>query len=158
MWQTVVQTVLKPFRSKKPPVVRAEDRRKLERIRILLTIVCQTADHPDPFRILTENMNVLGVKFVSPSQLLTGEVVNMNILLHSSFSNLICNGRVVWSERKLINGKAMFEGGIEFIALNRQDEQYLQKFIDRYRTDDMTFPESEYSKESPRRKHGSHLW
>jgi hypothetical protein len=137
MWQTVVQSVLKVFKAEKFDTVVAEDRRRMERIRILLTIVCQSVEHEDPFRIMTDNMNVSGVKFISPVKLVPGEVLILKVLLHSHFPNLSCNGRVVWCDKKVVTGKTMFEGGIEFIGLNSDDQTYLKTFIDRYRVDEL---------------------
>lgn len=137
MWQTVVQSVLKVFKAEKFETVVTEDRRRMERIRILLTIVCQSVEHDDPFRIMTENMNISGVKFISPVKLVPGEVLILKVLLHSSFPNLTCNGRVAWCDRKVVTGKTLYEGGLEFVGLNSDDQTYLQKFIDRYKVDEL---------------------
>ncbi len=112
------------------------ERRRMDRIRMLLTINCQSSEQPDPIRIMTENINVTGIKFISSTQLFFGEILNMNILLHSHFPNITVKGRVVWCNRKSVYGKTCYEGGVEFLTLSNEDRIYLQKFIDKYRFDE----------------------
>jgi len=118
-----------------PPAV--DDRRRMDRIKMLLTIVCQSVTHEEPFRIMTENINVLGIKFISPVGLRPGEILIMKILLHSNFPNINCNGRIAWCNKKMVNGKELYEGGLEFINLPSTDQSYLQKYIDRHKIDEL---------------------
>jgi c-di-GMP-binding flagellar brake protein YcgR len=113
-----------------------DDRRKMARIRMLLTINCQSYEHEEPFRIMTENINILGIKYISAVKLYVGEVVDMKILLHSNFPHISLKGRVVWCEKKNMYGKTCYEGGIEFTAINEEDRKYLDKFIEKYKVDD----------------------
>jgi c-di-GMP-binding flagellar brake protein YcgR len=137
MWQAVLQSVFKRFRSEKTAPPPADDRRRMDRIRMLLTIVCQSVENEEPFRIMTENINILGIKFISPVSLRSGEILVMNILLHSNFPNINCNGRVAWCNKKMSNGKELYEGGLEFIGISATDQNYLQKYIDRNKVDDL---------------------
>jgi hypothetical protein len=114
-----------------------DDRRRLERIRMLLTINCQSHDHNEPFRIMTENVNIQGIKYVTSTKLYPGEVIGMKILLHSHFPNINVKGRVAWCDKKFMYGKSCFEGGIEFINMSEADGKYLQKFIDKHRVDEL---------------------
>jgi hypothetical protein len=136
MWQILKKVDKSPAApGEKSPSV--DDRRRLERIRMLLTINCQSHEHVEPFRIMTENVNTNGIKFVTSVKLYSGEVIAMKILLHSHFPNINVRGRVVWCDKKFMYGKSCYEGGIEFINMSEADGKYLQKFIDKHRVDDL---------------------
>jgi c-di-GMP-binding flagellar brake protein YcgR len=132
MWQILKRNL----KNKDEDQVSTGERRRMDRIRMLLTINCQSSEQPDPIRIMTENINVTGIKFISSTQLFFGEILNMNILLHSHFPNITVKGRVVWCNRKSVYGKTCYEGGVEFLTLSNEDRIYLQKFIDKYRFDE----------------------
>lgn len=85
---------------------------------------------------MTENINTLGIKFISSIDLYVGEIIEMKILLHSNFPRICVNGRVVWCERKMLYGKSCYEGGIEFMALPDHEKKYLEKFIEKNRYDE----------------------
>ncbi|MDQ7823979.1 MAG: PilZ domain-containing protein [Candidatus Eremiobacteraeota bacterium] len=112
------------------------DRRKLKRIKMLLIVSCQSQEHQDPFQLMTENVNVHGIKFVSSKKLFAGEIIAMKVLLHSHFPTISAKGRVVWCDRKMMYGKSFYEGGIEIISMSDEDTRFFEKFIDKYRLDE----------------------
>ena len=132
MWQ-----LLKKFaKANSQAVDTADERRRMERIRMLLTVNCQSYEHEEPFRIMTENINIMGIKFISAVKLYIGEVIDMKILLHSNFPHIALKGRVVWCEKKNMYGKVCYEGGVEFVTINEEDKRYLNRFIEKYKVDD----------------------
>lgn len=106
------------------------ERRRMARIDMILTINCSIPGEIDNFRIMTENVNVLGIKFKSPLELRNGQIIDMQILLKSNFPNLNVKGRVVWCNKITADGKPYYEGGIEFLPYDEEDKKFFQKFID----------------------------
>lgn len=112
------------------------NRRKMYRLRVTLRISCWWAAHKEPVKILSENINILGLKFNSKISMPVGDVITMKILLHSPFPNITLEGRCVWCRKLTLYGEtpidAGFEGGIEFLARESRALNYLGKFIDKY--------------------------
>lgn len=129
MWQVPVQTLLKKvnFRKRLPQL--AEDRRRYERVRMVLMVICQNAESNDQFVLVTENMSIWGMKFVSLLELRPGETIDVNIPVNSNYRNIAAHGRVVWCEKRTSKGKKYYEGGIEFLTMDPADRNYLEKVI-----------------------------
>lgn len=109
-----------------------ENRRKLERIRNILTILCRKEGENEDFRIYTDNVSMGGVKFITQEHLDVGNEMRMIILLHSIHTQITARGAVTWINSL---GKQQFEGGIEFISMEAEDQKRFNDFIMRYRMD-----------------------
>lgn len=116
-------------KEEQPEVKSGEERRRMERIDMILTINCSIPGEMDHFRIMTENVNVLGVKFTSAIELKSGQIIDMQILLKSHFPTIKVKGKVVWCARRETEGKPGFEGGIEFMPYDEEEKKFFQKFI-----------------------------
>ncbi|MDQ7825940.1 MAG: PilZ domain-containing protein [Candidatus Eremiobacteraeota bacterium] len=108
------------------------NKRNLRRIKMLLIVSCQSREHQDPFQIMTDNVNVHGIKFVSTKKLFASEIISMKILLRSHFPTISAKGRVVWCDSRMMRGKSLYEGGIEFISISDEDARFFEKFIDKF--------------------------
>ena len=110
------------------------DRRRMERIDMILTINCSVPGEIDALRIMTENVNALGGKFISPVELKKDQIIHMKILLKSHFPTLNIKGRIVWCKAIEKDGRPCFEGGIEFLPYSEEEMSFFQKFIDQRST------------------------
>lgn len=120
------------------PAAREVERRRMERIRIVLTMMCYRRLEPDDeFRMISDNINLYGVKFLSPKRLCVEEIVNLRILLVTCHRNIEVQGRVVWFTDRMLNGQPCFEGGIEFVGMKKDDKTLLESFIERHRIIDL---------------------
>jgi hypothetical protein len=106
------------------------ERRRMARINLILTIHCTLEGHSEQFQIMTENVNVLGIKFISMQQLERDSILNLRILLQSQSSPLLAKGKVAWCKEMHGNGRKFYEGGLEFLPLPDEDRIFFQKFID----------------------------
>jgi hypothetical protein len=109
-----------------------EDRRRMRRIDTVLVINCENVRKGKYYGIVTNNVNVLGVKFSSSVRIPVGEVLNMKIVLFFHLPRIITRGRVVWCHRKPSEGPFQYEGGIEFVNMQDEDRIRLQRFIDKH--------------------------
>ncbi|MDQ7823525.1 MAG: PilZ domain-containing protein [Candidatus Eremiobacteraeota bacterium] len=117
-----------------------EDRRRLARIDMILTVNCHLPGEQELFRISTENVNVLGIKFVSPVELKELQDLDMKILLQSNFPTINVKGRVVWVIKKATDKKTIYIGGIEFFPYDEEEKKFFQKFIDKHVTGEFEIP------------------
>ena len=129
MWHIISKYIKPP--AKNCPV--AIERRHLHRIKMELTIVCHSKEHPESFRIVTENVNTSGIKFFSQTELTPGELLEMTLLLH--INNIEVKGKVIWCERKVLNSRRGYAGGLQFLTLSDRDKKYLDTFIHTYSLD-----------------------
>ncbi|GEM_PF-942764 len=106
------------------------ERRRIARINMLLTINCTSEGRNDHFQIMTENVNILGIKFVSLIALKKDQILAMQLLLKPNSAPVKVKGRVVWCAEMEKNTKKFYEGGIEFFPLIKSDSDFFQKFID----------------------------
>ena len=138
MLKTRKESVIKKIILWISPAAREVERRRMERIRIVLTMMCQRQDgHDDEFRMITDNINLYGIKFLSPRKLRVEEILKLKILLVTCHRNIEVPGRVVWFAERMVNGQTCFEGGIEFIGLKKDDRVLLESFIERHRINDL---------------------
>jgi hypothetical protein len=129
MWQEIMEFISGKKQGK--GTIGAE-RRKMHRISIILTINCRLAGKADSFRILTENMNILGLKFITSYQLEAGQSLKMSVLLYSHVPAIEAVGKVVWSEKKVKNGLPLFEGGIKFTSIGNDNARFLDRYLNKY--------------------------
>jgi hypothetical protein len=117
--------------SQEKSVVIAE-RRRHHRVKMFLGIICTSKIHKEPFQMMTENMSVSGMKFVSHIDMGIDEVVTMDVALPSPFPALRVKGHVVWCQRRQASEKPVFEGGVEFTKIGDGDRKMLEWFLERY--------------------------
>ena len=72
------------------------ERRRTARINLLLTINCTLEGKSSTFQIMTENVNILGIKFVSLMALKKDQILVMQLLLQRNSAPINVKGRVVW--------------------------------------------------------------
>jgi len=113
------------------------ERRRMARINLLLTISCTADGKGGSFQIMTENVNILGIKFFSLVPLKKDQILSMQLLLQQNSAPLNAKGRVVWCAEIDKGGKKFFEGGIEFLPLCKADSDFFQKFIDTHTVSEM---------------------
>ncbi|MHC9538586.1 MAG: PilZ domain-containing protein [Vulcanimicrobiota bacterium] len=114
------------------------ERRRTARINLLLTINCTLEGKSSTFQIMTENVNILGIKFVSLMALKKDQILVMQLLLQRNSAPINVKGRVVWCAEMEKNAKKFYEGGIEFSPLSKSDSDFFQKFIDTHTVAEMT--------------------
>jgi hypothetical protein len=108
------------------------ERRRANRVKMFLTVMCRSKMHVMPFQIMTENMSAVGMKFISHIDLNIDEVLTMHITLQAPFPLLAVRGRVVWCQKKPGSEKPVFEGGVEFTKISEGDRKMLEWFLERY--------------------------
>lgn len=108
------------------------ERRRMHRIRILLSVSCQVNKFSEPFLMVTHDINTLGIRFVSSNKLIKGQNVKLNILLQSNYPSVFAIGRVEWCREYMKNGKPVYEGGIEFTLITDENRLFLDSFIKRF--------------------------
>ncbi|MDQ7823046.1 MAG: PilZ domain-containing protein [Candidatus Eremiobacteraeota bacterium] len=134
MWQSVKESIRQLYTAMNRPIVFPAEKRRLARVALTLTVMALRSVRNESLTLTTENINVYGIKFFSPVALAPGETLDMTILLQTSHRNITTKGEVRWCQEAVINGKRLFEGGIEFQQLNKYDNVLLKGFIERYKT------------------------
>jgi hypothetical protein len=104
----------------------------MRRIDTVLTVYCQHIKKRKSFEIITSDLNILGIRFLSPLKLHFDDVLEMKIHLSPNHPPVLARGRVVWIEKKSLFGHYRYEGGIEFLSIDERDRSRFQKFIDRH--------------------------
>lgn len=117
----------------KNPSLPGSDRRRMERIRRVVTIACRSVTEESEFTIVTDNINMQGARFTASRKLSEGEILSLKLMLSTGQRNIEARGQIVWLREREANGTRFYEGGIEFIDLTKRDRKNLQIVLYRQR-------------------------
>lgn len=107
------------------------ERRKFERIRNILTILCAKTEKPIKFTIYTENISEGGIKGITQEPSLEkDEILELIILLHSIHTRFNAMGRVAWVNK--ISGQ-QYDVGIEFTKIEESDREKFKNYMLRFK-------------------------
>lgn len=78
------------------------------------------------------NLGALGVRFLLENKVVVGSLLDIKFTMPDSEMIIIATGQVSWirelkEDEKTIGKK--FEAGIEFIGVNKEDKDFIQKYI-----------------------------
>jgi hypothetical protein len=133
MWNSILEELKKRLvRPQKLEDIPGSERRRVARINMILTLQCTVEGSSEHFRVMTENVNVLGVKYISLNALKKEQNLAIQILVPQSSAPLNLRGRVVWCQEMKKNDRTFYEGGIEFFPLEDDDREFFQRFIDQH--------------------------
>lgn len=133
MWFNTLNSLWKKYIARWKNLDLPYDRRRLDRIQVTLTIKGTSIDRDESYRLTTENINTGGFKFASSKRLVDGDLICMEIILLTHYKNVSAMGRVVWCEKRILNEKTFYEGGMEFVSLEKDEKNRLEWFIRKYR-------------------------
>jgi len=106
------------------------ERRKFNRIKNILTVICKRQNSSEDFKIFTDNISEGGIRGVTQEPVSKDEIIYMNILLHSIHTCVSAVGRIVWVNYL---GKQQFDLGVEFTKIEENDRLKFKEYIDRFR-------------------------
>jgi hypothetical protein len=110
-----------------------EERRKQKRILSSVFIRFAFEYAPDESNVaFTEDISPEGVKILSESLLRVDDNLELNIDVPNNPDMTIAEGSVRWiGSKKLddITGKEVYQAGVELTYMDRQDRDYLRKFL-----------------------------
>lgn len=110
----------------------AVERRKLQRISMLLTVNCRTRGERESVLLLTENISARGMRFVSEQELEEGRELDLQFLLYSNLPPVQARGYVVWCQQQEKNGRTLATGGVSFSCIDENHAAFLQRYIDKH--------------------------
>ena len=99
-----------------------------------MNVRCEILVHPpshEPIRTTTENLGIGGVCVVLEERLERFSVCILRLQLEEKPPTIEASARVVWAipTREGSKGKKLFDTGIEFVQLDPESLQTIQKFI-----------------------------
>jgi hypothetical protein len=135
MWQVlehVKNQLLKDRRT-----LQAPGRDRMESLTRILTITCRSRATRQAFVIMTDQMSEKSFAFVSPHMLAPGEVLTMEVLLTATSPRLHLEGLVARCTARKSQERITYEGLLEIQSINDADCRILQKYIERFRREEL---------------------
>jgi hypothetical protein len=129
MWQTITESIARQHEARKRTVLLEKERRRMERLRKVVTIACRNVERNEEFTVVTENINILGVKFTTSKKPVEGDVLSLRLLLFPGMKNVEALGRIVWCREREINNLSFYEGGMEFAGMTKENRRLLENFL-----------------------------
>lgn len=129
MWQTITESIARQHDERKRAAVLEKERRRMERLRKVVTIACRNVERNEEFTIVTENINILGVKFTTSKKPWEGDVLALRLLLFPGMNNVEALGRIVWCREREIRNLKFYEGGVEFVGMTKENRSLLENFL-----------------------------
>lgn len=112
------------------------ERRRLERLSVIMLIMAQRAPWDDTFKMMTKNINQAGCKFLTAEPLQPGDHLHLQMLLHQFHSSVATEGHILWVQPCEYQGRMVYEGGLEFMNLRDTDLERLRRFLHKYKVPD----------------------